>query len=109
MKNLKAILTDPFAFFVYGCIVVAILFAIFGWGKPASVNNFADVQAVETLLNNDSTHVTITRFSEVETLNGQDVQSVFYTIKEDSTSTEKVAIVNVKKGFLKYKVAGLHK
>lgn len=108
MKNLKTILTDPFAFFVYGCLIVVILFTIFGWGKPASVNNLADVEKVEQLLNNDSTHVTVIRFSEIETLNGQDIQSVFYTINEDSLQTEKVAIVDVKKGFLKYRVSGLH-
>lgn len=106
--NWKRILTHPFAIFLYVVVVAVILFTLFGWGAPLSVNDQDDVTAVETLLNTDSTSVSIVRMSEVETLDGQDVQSVFYTVNDDSLQAEKVAIVDVQKGFLKYKAVKLH-
>lgn len=93
-----------------GIVVIAIIIGVlFGWAAPLSINNKSDVIAVEQVLNTDSTNVKIISISDIEELNGQDVQTINYETIGDSLKIKRVAIIDVKKHFLKYKVEGIHK
>lgn len=104
-ENFKKILTTPFAFFAYFVIVAAILFALFGWGSPMSKDNLV----LYDLLTNDSTAVVVNKVSEVDLLRDTvtdkniTVQGVWYNKTTHQASKDTFVLVEVKKGFLKYK------
>lgn len=103
MKTFKELLKDPMSIFVGAMVIIAIVIALFTWGSPVSLDNYADKQAIVTMFQEDSLDVTVTRISDVETYKDQTVQSVYYIDNNDSTKSEKVVFLQVKKGFLKYK------
>ena len=88
-------------------IVGALLFSLFTWAKPMSVNDNENVKELKLLLQKDSSKIEIISIGDIGTYKNTDYQLVEYTITKDEIVTTKKVMVEVEKKCFNYKCKGI--
>ena len=88
-------------------IVGVLLFSLFTWAKPMSVNDNEDVKELKLLLQKDSSKIEIISIGDIGTYKNTNYQLVEYTITKDDIVTTKKVMVEVEKKFFNYKCKGI--
>ena len=112
VKNtLRTIVRDPFFVFLVFVLLCSLVGAMIWWGAPMKESNKNDVkQTVELLEKTDTTNQKAVnlRFSPVEEIGDQTVQTVKWQGVDSTDTVDHFTIINVRKGFMKYKLDGIH-
>lgn len=112
VKNtLRTATRDPFLWFIVFVLLCCLVGAMIWWGAPMKESNKNDVkQTIELLERTDTTNQKAVnlRFSPVEEIGDQNVQTVKWQGVDGTDTVDHFTIVKVRKGFMKYKLDGIH-
>lgn len=103
------VITDKKALVMFFAIVavVGILFTLFSWAKPMTLNDKDDVEAISSLLAEDNAQVEILSIGDVGSYGDKNYQFVEYAVVKDGVTTEKSVMIEVEKEFLNYQCKGI--
>ena len=105
------VITDKKAIGIFVAIVAVIilLFTLFSWAKPMTLNDKDDVEAICSLLAEDNAQGEILSIGDLGSFGDKDYQFVEYAVVKDSVTTEKSVMIEVEKKFLNYQCKGILK